>query len=49
MAAGHVIAYVLYRLGFYHVAVGRVNKVATLTGVSYKKMNERFAGTKKRR
>ena len=28
MAAGHVSAYALYRLGFQNVAIGRVNEAA---------------------
>ena len=33
-------------LGFWNVAVGRINRVATLTGLSYKIMYGHFAGTK---
>ena len=47
MAEGHVIVYALYWLGFQNVAVGHVDEVDALTEVSYKKMNERCAGTKK--
>ena len=35
MAAGHVSAYALYRLGFQNVAIGRVNEAANETWFNY--------------